>query len=345
MKKIVLHMGQLSGEGMMSKFSQRAICGFALAAGLAMTQAASAQIALKFGHIVGTDHAIHIGATAMGEHIGKCTNGAVKLDIFPGGQLGNESALIDQTRLGGVDFANTGAGFLSRNYAPLGISSLPYAFRDRDHALAYAKSPVLRELMDNWEKATGQILLGAYYSAAFHVYAQESFEKPEQMRGKKIRVPDAPAWMVFFRAVGANPVPMALGEVYLGLRQGVIDGTNMPLAVGFSTKLHEVSKVINMTYHQMEIAMLVSGPILKGRLNPAQWKCVEEAGKIYAATAEKEIVRSEDALRTEMTQKNMVRFVDVDLAAYRAATASVIADRVKAGELQQSLVDRINAVK
>lgn len=320
-------------------------CGVAIAAGLAVASTAHAQIALKFGHIVGTDHAIHIGATAMAEHIGKCTAGAVKLDIFPGGQLGNESALIDQTKLGGVDFANTGAGFLSRNYAPLGISSLPYAFRDRDHALAYAKSPVLRELMDNWEKATGQILLGAYYSAAFHVYAQEAFEKPEQMKGKKIRVPDAPAWMVFFRAVGANPVPMALGEVYLGLRQGVIEGTNMPLAVGFSTKLHEVSKVINMTFHQMEIAMLVSGPILKGRLNPAQWKCVEEAGKIYAATAEKEIVRSEDALRTEMTQKNMVKFVDVDLAAYRAATASVIADRVKSGEFTQALVDRINAVK
>jgi hypothetical protein len=63
---------------------------------------------------------------------------------------------------------------------------------------------------DAQEYIAGQILLGAYYSAAFHVYAQEAFEKPEQMRGKKIRVPDAPAWMVFFRAVGANPVPMAL---------------------------------------------------------------------------------------------------------------------------------------
>lgn len=316
-----------------------------VATAFALAWPAQAQVALKFGHIVGTDHAIHIGATAMAEHIGKCTNGAVKLDIFPGGQLGNESALIDQTKLGGVDFANTGAGFLSRNYAPLGISSLPYAFRDRDHALAYAKSPVLRELMDNWEKATGQILLGAYYSAAFHVYAQEAFEKPEQLKGKKIRVPDAPAWLVFYRAVGANPLPMALGEVYLGLRQGVVEGTNMPLAVGYSMKLHEVTKIINMTYHQMEIALLVTGQTLKSRLNAAQWKCVEEAGKIYAATAEKEIVRGEDDLRKLMTQQNLVKFVDVDLAAYRAATASVISDRVKSGEFTQALVDRVNAIK
>lgn len=325
--------------------SRRLSCGIVFAAALAVASATQAQIALKFGHIVGTDHAIHIGATAMAEHIGKCSNGQVKVDIFPGGQLGNESALIDQIRLGGVDFANSGAGFLSRNHAPLGISSLPYAFRDRDHALAYAKSPVLRELMDNWEKATGQILLGSYYSAAFHVYAQEAFEKPEQLKGKKIRVPDAPAWMVFYRAVGANPLPMALGEVYLGLRQGVIEGTNMPLAVGFSMKLHEVSKFINMTYHQMEIALLLTGQTVKNRLSAAQWKCVEEGGKIYAATAEKEIVRGEDQLRTQMTQQNLVKFVDVDLAAYRAATASVIADRVKSGEFSQALVDKVNAIK
>jgi tripartite ATP-independent transporter DctP family solute receptor len=306
---------------------------------------ASAQTALKFGHIVGTDHAIHIGATAMAASIAQCTSGQVKVDIFPGGQLGNESALNDQVRLGGVDFANSGTGFLSRNYGPLGISSLPYAFRDRNHALAYAKSPLLREMMNEWEKATGQHLLSAYYSAAFHVYAQEAFEKPDQMKGKKIRVPDAPAWMVFFRAVGANPVPMALGEVYLGLRQGVVDGTNMPLAVGFSTKLHEVSKVINMTYHQMEMAMLQAGAHIKRRLSAEHWKCVEEGGKVYAAEAEKEIVRSEDALRTQMTQQNLIRFVDVDVAAYRAATSSVIADRVKSGEYTQALVDRLNAVR
>jgi tripartite ATP-independent transporter DctP family solute receptor len=320
-----------------------AIAGLALAGALAA--GAQAQTALKFGHIVGTDHAIHVGATAMAEHVGKCSAGAVKIDIFPGGQLGNEGALIDQTKLGAVDFANSGASFLSRNLPQLGLTSLPYAFRDRDHAVAYASSAVLRELMDAWEKATGQSLLSAYYAGAFHVYAQDGFATPDSLKGKKIRVPDAPSWMVFYRAVGANPTPMALGEVYLGLRQGVIDGANLPLGVGFSLKMHEVSKVITMTFHQMEIAMLITGPHLKRKLSPQHWACVESGAKVYAEAAGKETVRAEDALRKEMTEKNMIRFVDVDLGAYQKATASVFEERIKAGEFTQQLLDRIRAVR
>jgi TRAP-type C4-dicarboxylate transport system substrate-binding protein len=188
-------------------------------------------------------------------------------------------------------------------------------------------------------------MLGAYYAGAFHIYGQEGFEKPESLKGKKIRVPDAPSWMVFYRAVGANPTPMALGEVYLGLRQGVIDGANLPLGVGFSLKMHEVAKVVSMTFHQMEMAMLLTGQHLKRRLSADHWRCVTEGGKVYAEAAQKETIRAEDALRKEMTDKNLTKVIDVDVAAFQKATASVFDDRVKAGEFPQSLVDRIRAIK
>ncbi|MSQ76442.1 MAG: hypothetical protein EXR34_11865 [Rhodoferax sp.] len=133
--------------------------------------------------------------------------------------------------MGGVDFANCGASFLTRNFPHLGISSQPYIFPNRDQPVAYAASDVLKELMNGWEKATGQILLSADYASAFQVVAQVPMSAPADLKGKKIRIPDAPPWAVFFKAVGANPVPMALGELYLGMRQGLIDGANLPLAV------------------------------------------------------------------------------------------------------------------
>jgi TRAP-type C4-dicarboxylate transport system substrate-binding protein len=320
--------------------------GVPLALGLtALVTGAEAQIALKFGHIVGTDHPIHTSAVAMNEQVQRCTNNSVKIDIFPGGQLGSESGLNDQIRIGGVDFANSGTAFLSRNFAPLGITATPYIFRDRNHALAYAKSDVLRELMDGWEKSTGQHLIGSYYSSAFHVYSQDPFTSPDAIKGKKIRVPDAPAWLVFPRAVGAVPTPMALGEVYLGLRQGVIDGAVLPLAVGTSIKAHEVAKVVNMTFHQMEIGLLLSSSATKGRLNPAQWSCVLAGGKLYSELAQAANVKSEDEMRDQLTKANAIRFVDVDLAAYQKAASTVIAEKVKAGEYPQSLVDRIQAIR
>ena len=329
----------------MLRTTRRLSCGLAIAAALIAAPDARAQIALKFGHIVSTDHPIHIGATAMAEVVARCSNNQLKIDIFPGGQLGSESALNDQIRIGGVDFANSGAAFFSRDFAHLGISSVPYVFRDRNQAIAYVKSDVLRELMDGWEKQTGQIMLVGYYSAAFHVYGQEPFTTPDSIKGKKIRVPDAPAWMLFYRAVGATPVPMALGEVYLGLRQGVVDGTNMPLAVGFSTKLHEVTKVISMTGHQMEIAMLITGAHVKRKLTADQWKCVQDGGAVYGQRAQAAIIEGEDGLRDRMVRENLIKIVDVDVAAYQKATASIIDDKVKAGEFPQALVDRIRAVR
>ena len=327
--------------------SRRVALWSALAAGLLhMTlSTAQAQTRLKFGHIVGTDHPIHIGAQAMSDHISKCTRGQVVLDIFPGGQMGNEGALIDQLRLGGVDFANSGASFLSRNFPHLGISSQPYIFRDRDQAVAYAASDVLKELMNGWEKATGQILLSAYYASAFQVVAQVPMKTPADLKGKKIRIPDAPSWAVFFNAVGANPVPMALGEVYLGMRQGLIDGANLPLAVAASIKVPEVAKVVNMTFHQMEMGMLIGGAQTRSRLNAEQWTCVMQGGTLYAKTAQIETIKGEDQLRTELTGKGAIQFVDVDIPAYQKAVAPVIDNAIKAGTFPQALVDRVRAVK
>ena len=335
----------VNGREPMHRTARRLSCGLVLAAALASAPDAPAQTALKFGHIVGTDHPIHIGATAMAESVARCTNNQVKIDIFPGGQLGSEAALNDQIRIGGVDFANSGAAFFSRDFPHIGISSVPYVFRDRNHAIAYVKSDVLKELMEGWDKQTGQIMLAAYYSAAFHVYGQEPYQTPESIKGKKIRIPDAPAWMLFYRAVGATPVPMALGEVYLGLRQGVIDGTNMPLAVGFSTKLHEVSKVLSMTGHQMEIAMLITGAHVKRKLTADQWKCVQDGGAVYGQRAQAAIIEGEDALRDKFVKENLIKVVDVDVPAYQKATASIIDDKVKAGEFPQALVDRIRAIR
>jgi TRAP-type C4-dicarboxylate transport system substrate-binding protein len=312
---------------------------------IAPLSTAQAQTRLKFGHIVGTDHPIHLGAQAMAEHISKCSRGQVVVDIFPGGQMGNEGALIDQLRLGGVDFANSGASFLSRNFPHLGISSQPYIFRDRNQAVAYARSDVLRELMNGWEKATGQILLSSYYASAFHVVAQVPMRAPADMKGKKIRIPDAPSWAVFFNAIGANPVPMALGEVYLAMRQGLLDGANLPLAVAASIKVPEVAKVVNMTFHQMEMSMLLAGAQTRSRLNAEQWACVQQGGALYASTAQTETVKVEDQLRADLTAKGAIQFVDVDVAAYQKAVSSVIDNAVKAGTFPQALVDRVRAVK
>lgn len=320
--------------------------GFAALCGLlALGGTASAEIKLKFGHILDTNSAVHAGAVAAAEKMAACTNGEVTIEIFPGGQLGNESALNNAVRVGGVDLVNTGSFFLSNEVPIIGVSTLPYIFRDRDHALAYIKSDTLRGVMDKWEEATGQHLLAASYASAFHIMSNKAYPKPEDMAGQRIRTPDAPAWTVFPTAVGAVPTPIALGEVYLALQQGVVDGSTMPLPVFASQKFYEVTKFYNLTYHSYEITFMIAGEHVRGQLNDAQWACLGEAGATYAKTHQDRNLESENSLRADMTEKKLVEFVDVDLSAYQAATSKVIDEKIAAGVVPAELVEQIRALK
>lgn len=307
--------------------------------------AGSAATTLRFGHILDTNSAVHAGAVAAAEKMAACTNGEVVIEIFPGGQLGNESALNNAVRVGGVDIVNSGSFFLSNEVPIIGVSTLPYIFRDRDHALTYIQSDTLRGVMDKWEEATGQHLLAASYASAFHIMSNKPYPKPEDMAGQRIRTPDAPAWTVFPTAVGAVPTPIALGEVYLALQQGVVDGSTMPLPIYSSQKFYEVTSHYNLTYHSYEITFMITGEHVRAQLNDAQWACLEEAGAAYAAKHQEMNLEAEDSLRAQMTADKLVEFVDVDMAAYQAATASVIEAKIAAGELPAELVEEIQALK
>jgi TRAP-type C4-dicarboxylate transport system substrate-binding protein len=118
----------------------------------------------------------------------------------------------------------------------------------------------------------------------------------------------------------------------------------MPLGVGFAQRLNEVTQVITMTYHQMEIAFLVAGGHVQ-RLPASQWRCVQEAGAVYGRVAQEATIQGEDSLRERATRENLIRFLDPDLAAFQRATSEVIAERVRAGDFPQSLVDRIAAIR
>lgn len=311
----------------------------------ALCASASAEIELRFGHILDTESALHKGAVAAAETIDACTSGEVTINIFPGGQLGNESALNNAIRVGGVDIANSGTFFLSNEFPLIGVSNLPYIFRDRDHALLYIKSDVLRDLMDQWHEATGQYLMSASYASAFHIMSNTPYPKPEDMEGERIRTPDAPAWTIFPRAIGAVPTPIAFGEVYLALQQKLVNGSTMPLPIVNSMKFYEVVDYLNMTYHSYEISFMIVGAHVRDMLNDDQWACLGEAAQAYADTHQNVNIEAENALRKEMTEKGLIEFVDVDLAAYQAAAAHVIEGKVEAGELPAELVEGISSLK
>jgi len=216
-------------------------CALATAA-LAAPPAAHAQTKLKWAHVYETSEPFHKYAVWAGDEIKKRTNGRYEIQVFPASSLGKESDINQGLTLGTVDIILTGASFAGRSYPPLAITYFPFIFRDAEHQLKYANSDVFRELAKGYDEKTGNHITALTYYGARQVTsnAAHPVTKPEDMKGLKIRVPDAPAYLAFPKALGANPTPIAFAEVYLALQNNTVDAQENPLPTIEAKKFYEV---------------------------------------------------------------------------------------------------------
>ncbi len=211
------------------RFALKTIAACVLATGaLGMAQA---QTKLKWAHVYETSEPFHKYSVWAGEEIKKRTNGKYEVQVFPASSLGKEADINQGLTLGTVDIILSGASFAGRTYAPLAVSYFPFIFRDAEHQLKYAKSDVFKELAKGYDDKSGNHITALTYYGARHVTssAARPVAKPEDMKGLKIRVPDAPAYLAFPKALGANPTPIAFAEVYLALQNGTVDAQENPL--------------------------------------------------------------------------------------------------------------------
>ena len=316
------------------------------AAGFAMTIAAGEASATEFklAHVYDVAHPMHKAAVEGADTFKSCTGGRHTIAIYPSSQLGSENAINEQVRFGGVDIIFTGQIFASSTYKPLAIGAAPFIFKDKEQALRYRTSPVFKQLWDGWSKATGQHILSAGYFGAFNVTSNTPIEKPDDMKGLRIRVPDAPLWLAFPKAVGANPTPVALAEVYLALKQGVVTASANPLPITHAFKFYEVQKYVNPTAHMHEYVFWVVGNHVMSKLEAADRECMQKAANLYADSSTKQITDQETNLRKQMEEKNLITFTKPDIAAFQKATAAVVEQLAKDLGVPPDLVAKLREI-
>jgi tripartite ATP-independent transporter DctP family solute receptor len=281
----------------MTSLTRRLAIGAAAAAALVATGLpASAQTKLKFAHVYETSEPYHKWALWIADEFKKRTNGKYEIEVFPASSLGKESDINEGLSLGTVDIIYTGQLFTGRAHGPLAIGGAPYMFRDFGHWNAFRKSDLFKELGAGYEKKTGNKVISLTYYGERHVTSNRDITKPEDMKGLKIRVPDAPLYTMFPRAVGANPTPIAFAEVYLALSQGVVDAQENPLVTIQAKKFYEVQKNIVLTGHITDaLITIVSGGTMK-KLSADEQKALTEIVLQAADKCTDDIVKAEKEL-------------------------------------------------
>ena len=193
--------------------------------------------------------------TVFKDEVEKLSGGQIQVDIYHSGQLFTQQAEQDAIRKGTIDMVYSSAQWLAEFVPYLSMFGAAYTFQSYDQMTKTFNGPIGQKIFEEVAQKTGIRPLTAYYLGTRQLNVTAKFgpiTKPEQMKNVKLRVPNSPTWIAMGKALGANPTPMAFGEVYMGLKTGAVDGQDNPLPTDRSAKFYEVTKYIILTDHVVD---------------------------------------------------------------------------------------------
>lgn len=214
---------------------------------------------LTFGHVGEPGSLFALSADEFARRANERLPEGWEVVTYGSSQLGGDELLLQKIKLGTVDFALPST-VMSSQIDEFGLFEMPYLVRDRAHMRAIEEDVVWPELAPLAE-AEGYRVLAVWENGFRHVTNNvRAIEAPRDLDGVKLRTPRG-IWRVkLFQALGANPTPMALSEVFVGLQTGVIDGQENPLAQIWGSKLYEVQDYLSLTGHVYTPAYVVVSP-------------------------------------------------------------------------------------
>ncbi len=273
-----------------------------ISAGCKKEDSSSAQTVLKLAHSLDITHPVHKAMVYMGERASEKSGGRIKVEIFPNEQLGNEEESIEALQLGYLAMTKTSTAPMEGFVPRMKVFGIPYLFRSSEHAWKILKGPIGKELLVAGQ-SKGLRGLCYYDAGSRSFYTKKEVHSPADLEGLKVRVQNSIMSMKMVEAMGGSPTPIAWGELYTSLDQGVVDAAeNNPPS--FRTSRHyEVCKFYTMDEHTMPPDMLVIStkvwenlsPEFKRILQEAVDESVEYQRKIWAEAVEKDMKTVQDA--------------------------------------------------
>ncbi len=210
------------------------------------------------------------------------TNGTIKVDAFHASQLGNEKEILEGLKLGTIEFGTITTGPIPTLFKPIMVFDIPYLFPNAYVAWEVLDGDFGQELMEKMRSETGVRALAVSENGYRHfMTGKKEIKSPADLKGLKIRTMENPAHMKMVEALGASPTPIAFGELYMALQQGVVDGAELPITLVNNMKFYEVQKFLVLDGHLYNpLIMFVNDRVWKG-LSEEQRLAVFEGAQLF----------------------------------------------------------------
>ncbi|MEN8230597.1 MAG: TRAP transporter substrate-binding protein [Bacteroidota bacterium] len=271
---------------------------------------------LKIAYVMAPGGTSHEAALKIGELVEKYTNGEIKTRIYPNAILGNDRILIEGLKLGSQDIVITGTALIGWYTPGYGLIEAPFLFRNYNHLDKVMYGEIGKELEQQiFDKCGLRFLAYFHRGSRYLTTTNTEIRTPEDLTGLKMRVPELPVYIKSWEIFGANPTPITYSDMFMALKQGVVDGQENPLEVIYTSHLYETQSYVMNTRHLVGFyAVAVSDRFYK-KYSQEHQETIKKA-VLEAADYQNSLVQKYEQDYREKLEEHGVTFIDVDREAF-----------------------------
>lgn len=315
----------------------------AVAMGAASFGAVAQNLVLKAADVHPAGYPNVVAVESMGKKLEAATNGRLKIQTFPGGVLGGEKEMIEQTQVGAINILRTSLGPVGTVVPEVNVFNLPFIFRNQEHARAVIDGEIGNELLAKISASPAKLVaIGWMDGGSRSLYTKKPVRTPADLKGQKVRMMGNPLFVDTMNAMGGNGISMGYGEVFTALQTGVVDGAENNAPSYFTSNHFSTgAKYYTQTNHLIIPELLVVSKVTWDKLSKDDQALLKKFGR-EAQMEQRTLWDKSVAENTAKLKAAGVEFIAVDNKAFYEATAPV---RAKYGTNYADLIKRIEAVK
>lgn len=232
---------------------------------------------IRLGHAVDLEHSVHKSLVYFKEQLEQLSDGQMEVEIYASSQLGSERDMIELLQVGSLAMAKVSVGPLEAFVPEMQVFSLPYVFADVDHFWRTLESELGKELLLSSLNADLRGL--AFFdggSRSFYT-CPRAISHPADLEGMKIRVMKSKSAVALMNELGASATPIAFGELYTALQQGVVDGAENSPITYYKARHYEICRNFTLDEHNSIPGIVMFSEKVWRNLDTQQHEWLEEA--------------------------------------------------------------------
>lgn len=245
------------------------------------------KIVMTFGEADSLGTPINRGNAHFCALVTERTKGMITVNHIAGESLGNDMQVIEQLMEGSIQFYGDVLAWYANWVKDFGILNWGFTFDNNDHAQRFFDSNTFRQLKDELATKAGIRILGAAPTDPRILFATKPIRSLANLKGLKMRVPDIRTYMLLWQTFETNPNRVAWGEVYLGMKTGLLEAAEGPVGAAYGVKFHESGPHVTLTKHLVSDYQVATNYKLFQGLSPEYQKILLDAGQEAANVARK----------------------------------------------------------